>query len=90
LKPRIADISAVASTEVDPGILCEILSQVDGVISVSIIDRYLGSPIKPGFVGLTFRVNIVGDAEVESIVTKARTILKRLGCKMREEYIRRE
>jgi prephenate dehydrogenase len=74
---RYRDFSAVFPPGVNPEIIARVLSTVDGVTAVSVIDHYAPQS------SYTFRVSTYVDGDVERLHRDVTELLVGIGCKIR-------
>ncbi len=66
---RFYDISAIFPESSNPNIIKKVIENMDGVVSVEVIDIYRGEQIPDGKVSITLRFNVI-DSEVYENVKK--------------------
>ncbi|KAF5413628.1 MAG: hypothetical protein C5S43_00070 [Candidatus Methanocomedens sp.] len=81
LKHNSRDVSVIIPHGASPDIIRDLVSQLDGVVSVNIIDIYDG--LDNGSISVTFRVNIMGDLNAGKIHSKVNDLLCGIGCTVR-------
>jgi len=75
------DVSVIIPHGASPNIIRDLVSQLDGVVSVNIIDIYDG--LDNGSISVTFRVNIMGDLDAGKVHSKVNDLLSGIGCTLR-------
>ncbi|MBW6518706.1 MAG: prephenate dehydrogenase [ANME-2 cluster archaeon] len=81
LKHNSRDVSVIVPHGASPDIIRDLVSQLDGVVSVDIIDIYDG--LDSDSISVTFRVTIMGDLDAGSVHSKVNDLLSGIGCTLR-------
>ncbi|MCK4928744.1 MAG: prephenate dehydrogenase [Methanosarcinales archaeon] len=81
LTHNFRDVSAIIPHGASPDIIRELVSQLDGMVSVEIIDIYDG--LENDSISVTFRVIILGDLDAGKVHSKVNDLLSGVGCKVR-------
>jgi prephenate dehydrogenase len=79
LYPHQRDVSAFIPQGAVPETIMDIISNVEGVFSVKIIDIYEGSDM----ISVTFRVTIIGDMNAADVHKAVNDLLSGIGCTLR-------
>lgn len=80
---RRRDISVLFPEAVDEHLVVDILSRIEGISEVEILDIYRGPQVGEGMKGVTFRIHIFGDMEPEDVRKEAEGVIMRLGYRLR-------
>jgi len=75
------DVSAFIPHGARPEIIKDIISQVDGVVSVRVIDVYIHP--NSGSTSVTIRITIRGDLDTGDVHRKVNDLLSGIGCTLR-------
>lgn len=73
------DVSAFMPQGSDPEIIKNVVSSLDGVVSVEVVDVYN----KQSNMSVTYRVTIFADCDVTGVQENVETLLKGIGCTIR-------
>ncbi len=76
------DISIILPDRADPYVICDVISRCDGVVRADVIDRY--EPRRSA----TFRIEILGDCDPDSVEGGIEAVLSGIGCVRRGESAR--
>jgi len=68
------DISVILPDRADPRVVCDVISRCDGVVRADVVDRY--EPKQSA----TFRIEILGDRDPDSVESGAEAVLSGIGC----------
>jgi prephenate dehydrogenase len=68
------DISVILPDRADPSVICEVISRCDGAVRADVIDRY--EPRQSA----TFRIEILGDCDPDSVEGGIEAVLSGIGC----------
>lgn len=80
---RSRDISVLFPEAVDENLVVDILSRIEGISGIEILDIYKGPQVGKGMKGITFRIYIFGDIEPEDVRKEAEEVIVRLGYRLR-------
>ncbi|MCL7413593.1 MAG: prephenate dehydrogenase [ANME-2 cluster archaeon] len=81
LKHNSRDVSVIIPDGARPDSIRDLVSQLDGMVSVDIIDIYDG--LDTGSISVTFRVTILGDLDAGNVHSKVNDLLSGIGCTVR-------
>lgn len=81
LKHNSRDISVIIPDGASPDRIRDLVSQLEGMVSVDIIDIYDG--LDTGSISVTFRVTILGDRDAGTVHSNVNDLLSGIGCTVR-------